>query len=151
MTPQVAWKDWTRYDGSNTTWTPENELVDEQGNSLDVLKTYNRDRRKIRHTMPPELKGSEDFVEERDINLFRFPEQQFGWLSLRTMESRLPRGQKYDIEGLQEELLELERGASESHELIEQPLGSGIPSELDSQVGRALAGGVDRHVRDDDG
>lgn len=120
---KVAWEHWTRDDGSNTTWVPQPELVDDNDNELQLVSEYNQARRTARLQIDPDLKGAEDLIQEKDINPFRFPEEQIGWLSLRTVESRLPRGEKSNVEDLQDELLRMEREATETHELAEKVFG----------------------------
>ncbi|KAG8930107.1 hypothetical protein FRC01_003252 [Tulasnella sp. 417] len=120
---KVAWEEWTRDDGSNTTWVPQPELLDQDENELELVSEYNQARRTARLQIQPDLKGTEDLIQEKDINPFRFPEEQIGWLSLRTVESRLPRGRKSNIQALEDELLRLERAATETHEMAEKLFG----------------------------
>lgn len=149
MFSKVAWADWTRDDGSNTTWVPENEAVDGNERPLDVLRDYNQDRRAARLWIHPDLKGTEDLIQEKDVNPFRFPEEQIGWLSLRTVESRLPRGTGLNIEALEAELIRMERTATESREPVVEEFGStGSAERMNRTVDATTATEL---ARDDDG
>ncbi|KAG9016799.1 hypothetical protein FRB90_002132 [Tulasnella sp. 427] len=75
------------------------------------------------------MKANQDVIMEKDINPYRFPQEPIGWLSLRTVESRFPRGKKANIRALEIELLALEVAAVESHEqqdAMSKPIEGGI-------------------------